>query len=65
MQLILMLCLNEKIDKLANANSVCCYGSVLQTEDGHVLGRSLEFDVEKQRNGDQKGYGNSLWRKSA
>ena len=35
----LMLDLNETIDQLAMANSVCWYGHVLRREDGHVLRR--------------------------
>ena len=41
--LIFMLGLNETIDRLAMANSVCRYGHVLRCEDGHVLGRALDF----------------------
>ena len=33
--------LNETMDQLAMANSVCWYG--------HVLGRALDFEVEDQR----------------
>ena len=35
--LMFMLGLNETMDLLANANSVCWYGHVLRREDGHVL----------------------------
>ena len=34
---------------LAMAKSVCWYGLVLRREDGHVLRRALDFDVEGQR----------------
>ena len=37
------------MDQLAMANSVCCYGHVLRREDGHILGRVLDFEVEGQR----------------
>ena len=47
--LILMLGLNETINHLAMVNSVCWYGDVLRREDGHVLRRALEFEVEGQR----------------
>ena len=41
--------MNETIDELAMANSVCWYGHVLWREDGHVLRRALDFEVEGQR----------------
>ena len=44
-----MLSLNETIDQLALANSVHWYGHVLRREDGHVLRRALDFEVEDQR----------------
>ena len=47
--LMFMLGLNETIDQLAVANSVCWYGHVLRREDGHVLRRALDFVVEGQR----------------
>ena len=46
--LTFMLGLCETIDQLAMANSVCWYGHVLRREDGHVLRRALDFDVEGQ-----------------
>ena len=39
MDLMFMLVLNETIDQLAVANSVCWYGHVLRRKDGHVLRR--------------------------
>ena len=45
----MMLDLNETIDQLAMANSVRWYGHVLRREDGHVLRRALDFEVEGQR----------------
>ena len=47
--LMFMLGLNEAIDQLAMANSVRWYCHVLSREDGHVLRRALDFDVECQR----------------
>ena len=47
--LMFMLGLNETIDKLAMANSVCWYGVVLRREDGHILRRALDFEVDSQR----------------
>ena len=45
----LMLVLNETMDQLAIANSVHWYGHLLRREDGHVLRRALDFEVESQR----------------
>ena len=60
MDLMFMLRLNETIDQLAMANSVCWYGHVLKREDGHILKRALDFEVECQRkNGGQRGHGRS------
>ena len=44
-----MLDLNETIDLLAMANSVCWSSDVLRRADGHVLIRALYFEVEGQR----------------
>ena len=30
------------------ANSVCWYGHVFRREDGHVLRRALDFDVDEE-----------------
>ena len=38
-----MLGLNETMDQLDMANSVCWYGDVLRREDDHVLRRALDF----------------------
>ena len=46
---MLMSFLNETIDQLAMANSVRWYGHGLRREDGHVLRRALDLDVEGQR----------------
>ena len=45
---MLMFGLNEIIDWLAMANSVCWYCHVLRREDGHVLRSTLDFEVEGQ-----------------
>ena len=47
--LMLMLGVSETIDQLAMANSVRWHGHVLRREDGHVLRRALDFEVEGQR----------------
>ena len=39
----------ETIDQLAMANSVCWYGHVLMREDGDVLRRALDFEVNGHR----------------
>ena len=40
------------------------YGYVLWMEDGHILRRALEFEVEGQwKKGDQRGHGKSRLRK--
>ena len=41
-----MLALNEVMDQLAMADSVRWYGHVLRREDGHVLRRALDCEVE-------------------
>ena len=43
-----MMDLSETIDQLAIANSVRWYGHVLRREDGHVLRRALDSEVEGQ-----------------
>ena len=55
-----MLDLKKTIDQLAMANSVHWYGHVLRREDGHVLRRSLHFEVEGQR---KKGKPKRTWKK--
>ena len=56
----IMLGLNETIDQLAMANSVRWYGHVLRREDGHVLRRALDFEVEGQR---KKARSKMTWKK--
>ena len=41
-----LLCLSESMGQLTMASSVLWYGNVLKREDGHVLGRVLDFEVE-------------------
>ena len=48
--LMFVLCLSETIDQMAIANSVRWYGHVLRREDGHVLRKALDFEVDVQRN---------------
>ena len=43
---MLLLGVNEDMDKLYVVDSVHWYGLVLSREDGHVLRRSLKFEVE-------------------
>ena len=52
--------LNETIDQLAMANSVRWNGHVLRKEDGHVLKRALDFEVDDQG---KKGRSKSTWKK--
>ena len=47
--LMFMLGLNETIHQLAMASSVRWYGYVLWREDGHILRRVFDFEVEGQR----------------
>ena len=58
--LMLMLGLHETIDQLPMANSVRWYGHVLRREDGNVLRRALEIEVEGQR---KKGRLKRTWNK--
>ena len=58
--LMFVLALNETIDQLAMANSICWYGYVLRREDGHVLRRSFDFEAEGQR---KKGGSKRTWEK--
>ena len=58
--LMFMLDLSETIDQLAIAVSVCWYGHVLRREDGHVLRRAFDLEVDDQR---RKGMPKSTWKK--
>ena len=55
-----MLGLVETIDQLAMADSVHWYGHVLRREDGHVLRRAFDFEIEGQR---KKGRLRRRWMK--
>ena len=55
-----MLGLNETIDRLAMKNCVCWYGYMLRREDGHVLRRALDLEVEGRR---KKGRPKMTWKK--
>ena len=46
---MLMLCLSETMDQLAMASIVRWYGHVLTIEDGLLLRRAFDFEVEVQR----------------
>ena len=60
MDLMFKLGLKEAINHLAMANSVRWYGHVLSREDGHILRRALDFEVEGQR---KKGRPRRMWKK--
>ena len=47
--LMLMLCLNKTVDRLTMVNTVHWYGYLLRREDGYVLSRAIDFEVEGQR----------------
>ena len=47
--LMIMLGLNETMDRLVMANSVYWYYYVLRREDYHILKIALDFEVECQR----------------
>ena len=48
MDFMFMLGFKEAIDQLAMANSVRWYCHVLIRDDGHVLRRALDFEVERR-----------------
>ena len=58
--LMFMLGLKKTMDQLAMANSVLWYGHVLRREDGHILRRALDFEVEGQR---KKGRPKREWKR--
>ena len=58
--LMFMLSLSDAVDHFAMANRVRWYGHVLSTEDGHVMRRVLDFEVEGQG---KKGRLNGTWKK--
>ena len=51
--LMFMLGLDKTIDLLAMANSVHWYCHVLSREDGHVLRRALDFEVDCEREAEE------------
>ena len=55
-----MLGLNETMDQLAMASSVCWYVQVLGMDDGHILRRTLDFKIEGQS---KKGKSKRTWKK--
>ena len=57
---MLMLGLNETIDQMSMANSVCWCGHVLRRDDGQVLRRALDLEVEGQR---KKGMTKRTWKR--
>ena len=58
--LMFMLGLTETTDQLTMANNVHWYGHVFWREDGHVLRRALNFEVEGKR---KKGRPKRTWKK--
>ena len=58
--MMLVLDLSESIDQLAMANSVNWNGHVLMKEDGDVLRRALDLEVEDQRGKGQSGHGRCM-----
>ena len=44
-----MLGLKETVVQMAKANGMRWYGHVLRRDDGHVLGKVLEFEVKGKR----------------
>ena len=55
-----MLGLEESVVQMARANAVRWYGHVLRSEDGHVLRKALEFEVEGRR---KRGRPKRTWKK--
>ena len=49
MKLMLILVLNETTDQLAMGNSVRWHGGAIWREDGHVLRRAQDCEIEGQR----------------
>ena len=58
--LMFVLGLKGTMDQLAMANNVCWYDHLLMREDGHVLRRTLDFEVEGQR---KKGRPKRTWKR--
>ena len=55
-----MLIFNSTIDQLAMAYSVRWYVHVLRREDGHILRRALDIEVDGQR---KKGRPKRTWKR--
>ena len=55
----LMLALTDTIDTFPVANSISWHGHVMTREDGHVLRRTLDFEVDGER---KKGRPWRTWR---
>ena len=58
--LIFMLGLKETIDQLAMAHIVHWYGHVLRREDGYILRRALDYEVDGHR---KKARLKRMWKK--
>ena len=54
-----MLGLKETVVQMAKANGVRWYGHVLRRDDGHVLGKALEFEVKGKR---KRGRPKKTWK---
>ena len=62
---MMMLELNEAIDHLVKADTMHLHGQVLRKEDGHVLWRALELEVEGQTSKlRRKRHGRGMLRKN-
>ena len=48
------------MEQLAITNIVCWYGHVLKREDGYILRRAFDFEVEGER---KKGRSKRTWKK--
>ena len=59
-ELMVMLGVEETVDQMAKANAVRWYGHVLRREDGHVLRRALDFEVDEKR---KRGRPKRTWKK--
>ena len=47
---LLLMVVNEAMDQLAMANSICWYSHVLRRVDGYVLRREIVFEADGRRN---------------
>ena len=63
--LMLIFGLIDRMHQFVMESNVCWYGYVLRREDGHVLRRALDFEVDGHRkNLGQGGHGGSRLRKN-